>query len=275
MKMVLALDVGGSNIRIAKVDGIHVRNKKTMKTPKKKKQILEAVIELISSYEKNKIISIAIAGFERKGKITHSLNMDFNDISLRGILQKKFNAKVYVENDANCAGLAELHHGAGRGKNNFVLLTLGTGIGGAVIIDGKLYRGNGGAAQVGSMIICNDIFEHLASGNASVKIAHESGLKNITSLELEERANKKDKKALKVYDEVGYYLGVGVVNLSYIFDPDIFIFGGGFSRVKYIYPNTIKTLNSLYNINPKPKIVKARFGDDAGLIGAALLAKGY
>ncbi len=299
-EMVLALDIGGSNIRIAEVNGVHLANKKMMKTPKTKKQILESVIDLISSYKNKEIICIATAGFERDGKIIHALNMDFNDIALKGILQKKFNAKVYVENDANCAGLAELHHGVGRGKNNFVLLTLGTGIGGAVIIDKELYRGNGGAGEIGSMImsrcfsnnslhlehpkvhtkrkdflICHDIFEHLASGSASVKIAHESGLKNITSLELEERANKKDKMALKVYERVGYYLGVGLANLSYAFDPDILVLGGGFSRVKHIYPNATKTLHLLYNIDPKPKIVKARFGDDAGLIGAALLAKGY
>ena len=80
---------------------------------------------------------------------------------------------------------------------------------------------------------------------------------------------------MKVYERVGYYLGVGLANLSYAFDPDILVLGGGFSRVKHIYPNATKTLHLLYNIDPKPKIVKARFGDDAGLIGAALLAKGY
>ena len=221
-----------------------------------------------------KILEVPV-GEALLGRIVNSLNNDMNGVQLTGILKKKFKTKVFVENDANCAALAELYYGAGKGKKNFVLLTLGSGIGGGAICDGKLYRGSGGAIEPGSMIIDKGIiFEELASGDASVEIARkEFGLKGVTSLELEERANKEDKKALEVYDRVGYYLGIGLSNLTYLFDPEVLILGGGFSRVKHIYPSMYATFNKLYKLNPKPKIVKARFGDDSGLIGAGLLAR--
>jgi predicted NBD/HSP70 family sugar kinase len=272
---ILALDIGGTHIRIAEVSGINVTNKKDIKTPNRKKDILKAIFSCIKSYEKFSSIGVSVAGFERNGIMQHSLNTDINDISLSGILKKEFKVPVFVENDANCAGLAELHFGAGKGKKNFVLLTLGTGIGGAAIVNGKLYIGNGGAMEPGSMIIDKEkIFEYWASGNASVRIAREEfGFKGISSLELEEKANNGNKKAIAVYDKVGRYLGIGLLNLTFIFDPDILILGGGFARVKHIYPPMEKAFKEFYNITPVPPIVRAKLGVDAGLIGAGLLTK--
>ncbi|MFH1290053.1 MAG: ROK family protein, partial [Nanoarchaeota archaeon] len=231
--------------------------------------------DVVGEYGKVDAICVSTAGFLRDGKIVNSLNNDLDGVRLLSVLKKKFKTRVFVENDASCAALAELHYGAGKGKKNFVLLTLGSGIGGGVIVDGRLLRGRGGAAEVGSMHVDGEkyIWEELASGHASVRIAREIGLKGINSLELEKRANKGDKKAKKVYDIVGKNIGMGISNLAYIFDPELIIVGGGFSRVKYIYPSMHATFNKLYKLNPKPKIVKARFGDDAGLVGASLLVK--
>ena len=271
--MILALDIGGTNIRSAIVEKTRIINYKKIKTPKNKKEILETLNEIIKSYEKPDKICVSAAGFERNGIMQHSLHADINEISLSKILKSKFHVPVYLDNDANCAGLAELHYGAGKSLNNFVLLTLGTGIGGAIIINKKLYRGKGGAGEIGSMIIDDKtIFENLASGNASVEIAKKFGFKKTDSFELEAKANKGDKKALAVYQKIGEYLGIGLANLAYIFDPDAIILGGGFSRVKHIYAPAQKTLNKLYNLNPKPKILNAKFSDNAGLIGAALLS---
>jgi len=271
--MVLALDIGGTNIRSAVVQGTRLSLYRKTRTPRKKKDILKVIEEMVDSYGKQNVICVATAGFERGGKIQHSLNADINGLALSAILRRKFRAKVYLDNDANCAGLAELHYGAGKGLRNFVLLTLGTGIGGAIVVDGKLYRGNGAAGETGSMVINNGkIFEDLASGRASVLIARRAGLK-VSSLELEKLADKGNKKALGVYNKVGENLGVGLANIAHIFDPDVIIIGGGFSRVKYIYASARKTFESLYRIVPRAKIVKAKFGDDAGLIGAGLLSK--
>jgi len=270
--MKLCLDIGGTNIRSAIAEGTKLVDYRKTPTPKKQKETIARIFEVVEGYGKVDAICVSTAGFERDGKIVNSLNNDMDGAPLTKLLKAKFGKKVYVENDANCAALAELNYGVGKGKKNFVLLTLGSGIGGGAILNGQLYRGNGGAIEPGSMRIDHEeIFEHLASGDASIRIAHEQGLKDINSFELEKMADQGDKKAKRVYDIVGRNIGIGIVNLAYIFDPELVVVGGGFSRVKYIYPEMEKTFRKLYKLNPKPKIVKARFGDDAGLIGASLL----
>ncbi len=272
--MNLALDIGGTNIRIALVDETKITNKIKAPTPKIKKEIVKEIIRLISQYNNYQSICVSIAGFEYQGKIQGALNMDFNNVPLKSILKNKFSKQIYIQNDARSAALAELTYGNGKSLNNFILLTLGTGIGGAIIINKKLYLGNGTAGEVGSMFIeKNKIFEHLASGSASVNLANQVGLKNISVYDLESLAKKGNKKALEVYSIIGHNLAIGLSNLSYTLAPEAFIIGGGFSRVNFIYPQTIKTFHNLYKINPKPRIIKVKFGDDAGLIGAALLPK--
>ncbi len=272
--MNLSLDIGATNIRIALVDKTKIKNKIKTPTPLIKKEILEKIIHLISQYKNYHSICISIAGFEYQGKIQGTLNMDFNNVPLKSMLKNKFSKKIYIQNDARSAALAELIYGNGKSLNNFVLLTLGTGIGGAIIINKKLYLGNGTAGEVGSMFIeKNKIFEHLASGLASVNIANQIGLKNISVYDIESLAKKGNKKALEVYSKIGENLGIGLVNLSYALAPEVFIIGGGFSKVNFIYPQTIKTFKEKYTILPTPKIIKAKFGDDAGLIGASLLPK--
>ncbi|MBU0466261.1 MAG: ROK family protein [Nanoarchaeota archaeon] len=271
---ILALDIGGTNIRSAIVQGVKLKDYRKVKTPHKQKETIKKIFECVEGYGKVDAICVSTAGFLRDGKIVNSLNNDMDGVHLFDVLKKKFKTKVFVENDANCAALAELYYGAGKGKKNFVLLTLGSGIGGGAILDGKLYRGGGGAIEPGSMRVDGEKYrwEDIASGDGSVFLARKNGLK-VNSLELEHRADKGDKRAKKVYDEVGRYLGIGLSNLAYIFDPELLIIGGGFSRVKYIYPKMRATFDKLYKLNPKPKIVKARFGDDAGLIGASLLVR--
>lgn len=273
--MILALDIGGTHIRSGVVAGTKIKEKKNIETPEKRKDILKAINDTISSYKKPKAICISIAGFERKGIIQNSLNLDINFVPLSKILKKKFKVPVYIENDASCAALAEFHHGTGKKHKNFILITLGTGIGGGAILNGKLYRGRGGAMEPGSMRIFgeNPIWEKLASGDASVRIARLLFKSKITSRDIERLADKGNKKAKAVYNKIGNYLGIGIANLAYIFDPEAIIIGGGFSRVKYIYPEMHKTFSKLYHLKPKPPIIKAKFGDDAGLIGAALLPK--
>jgi glucokinase len=271
--MILALDIGGTNLRSALVSNSKISKKKSSSTPKKKGNILKSIISTIEQYKKPNSINIAIAGFERNGKLQHSINLDTEGLQLSKILKQKFKVPIYIENDANCAGLAELHYGSGKGKRNFVLLTLGTGIGGAIIINKKLYRGAGGAGEIGSMYINNKIFEHHASGNASLTLAREIISPKITSLELEELANQGNKRALDIYNEIGHFLGIGLANIAFFLDPEAIILGGGFSRVKHIHAPAKHTFNKLYNITPKPKVLRAKLGVDAGLIGAGLLSK--
>lgn len=270
--MRLCLDIGGTNIRSAFVRETKLIDYRKTKTPHKKKETIKTIFEVISSYKDVDSICVSSAGFERNGKLVNSLNNDLDGTPLTKLLKKKFRKHVFVDNDANCATLAEQFYGAGKGKKNFVMITLGSGIGGGAVMDGKLIRGQGGAIEPGSMRINGEkyLWEELASGHASVRIAHEKGLK-VNSMELEDMADNHEKRAIAVYDLVGENLGIGISNLAYIFDPEIIIIGGGFSRVKYIYPILNKTFKKLYKLSPKPKIMKAELGDDAGLIGASLL----
>lgn len=273
--MTLAIDIGATNIRVADVSGKIVRNKQQSPTPKTKKKIIRTLFSLIDQHKNRKVICIGLAGFIKSERILGTPNMDLNNVDLKRLLERKYKARVYLENDAKCAGLAELYYGNGRRFRNFILLTLGTGIGGAAIINKKLYRGSGVAGEFGHMILQDkDIdLEHLSSGPASLELAKKLGFKKISSLALEDLAKHHNKRALEVYKEVGEKLGIGLLNLSYAFDPDAIILAGGFSRVKLIHKEATRVFRSRDKIKRKIPVIFAKLGQDAGLVGAALLPK--
>ncbi len=270
--MVIAIDLGASNIRSAQVAGKTIRNKKIIKTPKTKKEIEQALFSLLDSYEEKKIICVGVASFMRKGNTIGTPNMDFAHENIISLLKNKYRAKVFVENDAKCAGLAELYFGNGKGKKNFVVITLGTGIGGALIVNGKLYEGESFAGEVGQLIVHGKRLEELASGPATEKLAQQRGL-TANNVRLKQLADKGDRKVLALYKEVGGYLGVGLANVAYIVDPEVIILGGGFSNVSQIITQARIVFHKLDIIKRNIPVVGAQFKDDGGLIGAALLCK--
>jgi len=269
----LALDIGASNIRIAEVSGIRITNKKVVPNPKKKEKILSTLCTIIEQYKKQPI-GIGVASFMRNNVTICTPNMDFENINLKHLLQKKYKVSVQVENDANCATLAEAKFGHGKGLKNFALLTLGTGIGGGIIINRKLYTGGcGTASEPGHMIIDGKHLEDRASGTATLKLAKSKGLKIKNTFELEALAKKGNKKAKETYEIVGKYLGAGLLDLAYLLDPEVIILGGGFANVKAIYKPAIKILHEEDWAKRKIPVKHAKLKDDAGLIGAALLGK--
>lgn len=272
--MNLALDIGATNIRIAEVSGKKIKNRQEIKTPETKSGIQKALFSLISSYPKPDNICIGVAAFTKNGKTYGTPNMDFNHVDIPKLL-KKYKVPVYVDNDANCAGLAEKYFGHGKKRKNFLVLTLGTGIGGAIFLNGKLYHGSGFAGEPGQTLIYNQRLETLASGPASLEIAKKYGFEKITSLELEKEANEGNLKARNVYREIGHYIGTSILNFSYILDPEIIILGGGFAKVKHIYPEIFRILEEEDMIPRKLRVVHAKLSDDAGLIGAALLPREF
>jgi len=273
--MTIALDVGASKIRIADVTGTKVKNKVEIKTPKTKSAILGSLTELIENFteKKPREICIGMAGIQKNGLIINSPNLPaVNNVNIKSFLEKKFKTKVYVENDVHCAGLAEKYFGYGKKYRNWCMLTLGTGIGGATFVNGKLFKGQGIGMEPGQMLIEGKRFEEIASGPASVRLARQKGIKG-DSFKIEELAKKGNKKAISVYDEIGRRLGIGLLNISYIYDPEIIILGGGFAKVKFIWKNMLKTLYNSDMAKRKIPVRHAKLSDDAGLIGAALLSK--
>lgn len=249
-------------------------------------------------------ISVAACGAidSETGVIAFSPNLPgCRDIPLRDILRNRLGVNTMLINDANAAAWGELHLGVGKGVNNLVCLTVGTGIGGAIIIDGRLYTGSSGSAgEIGHMVIeangvrckCgnNGCLEALASGTAIAReaVAHVAcgepsslneivagRLENITAEKVALAAREGDSLALNIINEAATYLGVGMVNLVNIFNPEMIIVGGGVARMGDLLLNPARMVvrERAFPVAAEAvSIVSSQLGSDAGMLGAAILA---
>ena len=251
-------------------------------------------------------ISIAAAGaidFDL-GLVTSSPNLPgWHNVLLRDMVNRKYKVKTFLINDASAGALGEHHFGVGRGVNNLVYLTVGTGIGGGIIINGRLYSGpSGSAGEIGHMTIdvngprcsCGNIgcLEMLASGTAIAREAvrrisegKESSLtqmawgkrENVTAEKVAVAARGGDGLALEVISKAAIYLGVGMVNLVNIFNPDMIIVGGGVSQMGdlLLEPARRVVKERAFQLSAQAvRIVPAQLGDNAGVLGAAVFAYG-
>ena len=206
------------------------------------------------------------------------------NVNIKSMLQKKLNKQIYIENDANAAALGELLFGAGKGFRNLVYMTISTGIGGGIIIKGKVYTGAlGTAGEIGHMVIepkgpkcgCGNrgCLEALASGPA---IARMAGTKN--ALEAEIAARKGNKKAQKAINTAAKYIGIGIANINNMLNPDIFVIGGGVSNMGSLLLDPVKAWARKYSMEASRKsliIVPAKLKNNAGVMGAiAICMKG-
>jgi len=249
-------------------------------------------------------MSIAAAGAidSEKGLVTSSPNLPgWHDVPVRDIVRSKYKVDPFLINDASAAALGEHEFGAGKGVNNLIYLTVGTGIGGGIIIDGKLYCGvSGSAGEIGHMTIdvngtrCNcgntGCLEILASGTAMAKEATrrikqgegssltkivEGKIENITAETVEFAARGGDYLALEVISKAATYLGVGMVNLANIFNPEMIIVGGGVAKMGELLLEPARRVvqERAFKLPAKAvRIVPAQLGDDSGLVGAAVFA---
>ena len=249
-------------------------------------------------------ISIAAAGAinSDKGLITSSPNLPgWDAVPLRDIIKEKYRVITFLINDASAAALGEHRLGAGREVSNLIYLTVSTGIGGGIIINGKLYSGQcGGAGEIGHMTIdvngprCNcgntGCFEVLASGTAVAKEAirrirqgERSSLieivagkiENITAEKVEVAARGGDSLALDIISRAAIYLGVGMVNLVNIFNPEMIIVGGGMAKMGDLLLNPARQVvkERAFQLSAQAvRIVPAQLGEDAGVLGAAIFA---
>lgn len=250
-------------------------------------------------------ISIGAAGaidFE-KGLVTSSPHLPgWHDVPLRDIIKENYKVNTFLINDANAAALGEHHFGAGKGINNLIYLTVSTGIGGGIIINGKLYSGScGSGGEIGHMTIdvngprcnCGNIgcLEMLASGTAVAKeairrISHgeksslteivEGKIENITAEKVSMAAQGGDSLAMEVIVKAATYLGVGMVNLVNIFNPEMIIVGGGMSKMGDLLLNPARQVvreRAFQLLAQAVRIVPAQLGDNAGVLGAAVFAR--
>jgi glucokinase len=220
----------------------------------------------------------------RTGRILRATNLPLDDFDLRSHARSRFGLPVGVENDANAAALAEWKLGAGKGLDNLVVLTLGTGVGGGLVLDGRLYRGWAELGHIGVQAdgppcqgTCHGRghLEALVSGSAADRIAAELWGPEATSHTLVERAREGSEDALARLDAMALHFGAGIGSLVNIFDPQLVIVGGGFGEaVADLLLGPAQEAARRQALSPADRelrVVTASLGTDAGLVGAGLV----
>ncbi|MGA2141276.1 MAG: ROK family protein [Brevinematales bacterium] len=264
--------------------------------------IKQCIRDLIDHADGKKIdaIGVGVPGIAfDNGRISIFSNIRvFDNYPMGPEIEKELKIPVFVDNDANNAARGEFKFGAGIGKKNFVLITLGTGIGGGVFINSDIYSGtNGCAGEVGHMVIvpdgkqcgCGNFGCWEAYGSASAMIRRASCLigrkvktsltryypDNITAKVITDEARAGDPIALRIFDETAYYIGLGTANIINILNPQLCIFGGGLSHAGKFLFDRVK-FHAMLNAAPAAweavDIVAAKLGNKAGIFGAAALA---
>ncbi|MBF0517128.1 MAG: ROK family protein [Nitrospirae bacterium] len=290
----IGVDLGGTNLRVAAVsrEG-EIVDRITVPSTGNVIESLTGAIERLFS-DKINGIGLAIAGLTDGKTILSSPNLPIlKDIDVVGILEKKFNTPVYMGNDASVAALGESIAGAGKDLHTFVMLTLGTGIGGGVVYNRKLLNIAGELGHVivepgGRLCGCGGkgCLEAYASARAMSTVAAEAielnrqtkmtqrGGGELMPADIYKYALEGDDLAIEIFKTAGFYLGIGIANYINIFGPDAIILMGGLIGAWDIYvKKAIKTAaaSAFKELYAKTAIIPSKLGGDAGIIGAAEL----
>jgi len=222
------------------------------------------------------------------GRTYDMVNLPFHDFPLREYIATRFGLPVGLDNDANAAAIGEWRAGAGRGVDDLVMLTLGTGVGGGVVSGGAPFRGrNGGGAEFGHVVIVHDgrpcqgactgrgHLEAYASGHAASEAAREAFGPSADAHRLTRLANEGDAQAKKILAELAGYLGSGIGSFVNVFAPELVLLGGGFGVAAFDYlagpAEETARREALEPMRDGFRLAKAELGTAAGLIGAAFV----
>jgi len=283
MQNIMGIDLGGTNIKTALIslNGKIIKKYETSTEAKKgTKAVINNIISSIKRIQKGKIVGIGIGSpgplNYKTGVITNPVNLPFKNFPLKNIIEKKLKLKTFLDNDANCFALAEAMFGSGKYYENVVGITLGTGLGGGIIINKKIYHGRHNAAELGHMTINYDGPKSRCGNNGCIEthvaargITRIYDKKSVPYL-IQKLAFKGNKKAIKTYEKMGYYLGIGLTNIIYALDPDIIVVGGKISNSwKFFNKSMNKAIKERYFTKPC-RIVKSNL-KEAGILGAAAL----
>lgn len=285
MKKYVSIDIGGTAIKYGLVDeqGVIVE-KYEMPTEASKggPSILEKAVGIVDNFcSKEEICGICIstAGMvdTKKGEIFYAAPLIPNYIGtkFKETMETRFNLPCEVENDVNCAGLAEYMSGASKGTDSAVMLTIGTGIGGSLILDGKVFHGfSGSACEVGYMHMDGSDFQTL--GAASILTKKVAAWKNEPAEEwngyhIFEEAKKGDEVCCRAIDEMVDVLGRGISNICYVVNPEMVVLGGGIMAQEEYLRDKIENAVKKYLVSSMAehtKIAFAQHRNDAGMLGA-------
>ena len=307
-EIVIAFDLGGTNLRMAAVDAdgsLLYRTKRETPRAGNVAEILKTIVDAALECQSNcrefetKALAAAVPATVsvERGLILKAPNLPaLNNLKITAALESELNLKTVLENDANAAALGENWLGASRGIKNSILATLGTGVGGGIVIDGKILRGiDGTAGEIGHIPVeprgakcgCGSVgcVEQYASAGAIARIFNElkeqfpaSILQNKTpqtAAEIYAAGKAGDELALEVFRLAGFYLGVALSGLVNVLNPEIIVIGGGVAAGwDLLVPHTEAEIRQRAYPEPaaRAKIARAELGDDAGILGAARLA---
>lgn len=302
---VVGVDIGGCITTIALIN-LSGQIKRITTFPSNRTSMLDALIEQLERFLSRvdpgvRIIGMGIGapGITRSsdGLILSAPALDWTNVPLKRLLEERFHLPVYVDNDVNLAALGEFWKGAGKDKRNVIMITVGTGIGCGLILDGTLYRGAGGAAgEIGSMVTEADAVDHWtdpvftgfgfleskaggpglvrqilerideADASSPLRRAHDP----LTAKEVFEAARKGDPLAKSIVSQSLCHLAAGIINTIVLIDPEVVILGGGLMGSSDMLLPKIR--EAVSRLSPsQPEIRSAQLGDDAGVIGAAAL----
>ncbi len=313
MALTIGIDVGGTKV----LGGVVDESGKVLTTARKDtprqggaaltQTIADVAKELLAQHSVSSV-GVSAAGFvssDRKTMLATPNIADWNGVDLDHELTKLIGLPVVIENDANAAAWGEAKFGAGQNQNHMMMLTVGTGIGGGIVVNGQLYRGAFGiAAEFGHVRVVPEghlcgcgargCFEQYASGNALLRHAREAinaspevarnllsrgdgTVAGITGQAITEAARDGDPVALAAFNTTGQWLGAGIASLCVLLDPACVVIGGGvIDAGEILLKPTRESLERnmpFAGKHPYPEIVAAKLGNEAGLVGVADLAR--
>jgi glucokinase len=288
-RMIVALDVGGTNLRGALVDArgrlSHRRSVRTRADAPAREvlnQMVEAVEALAGREHRIAGVAVAIAGFLdlKRTTVLHSPNFPaWRRVGLHAHLQRRFKPPLRIENDANAALLGERWRGALAGIDDAMLITLGTGVGGALCCGGELRAGtHGGAGEFGHLTV-DPRGPRCGCGNRGCLEAWigARGIERRTGKSLSrlnDDAGRGDPRAIREFHDLGVRLGIALASLGFAFDPEVIALGGKVARAyRHFAPAARAEMRRRLGRHPAraARLVRCRLGDDAGLVGAASL----
>ena len=304
MVTTIGIDLGGSKVLAVRMREGEIVEDARFPVAAGPGDLTEAAIEAVRAVWSDDVaaLGVGVAGMVTwpTGVFVWGTHLAGSDVPLRANLQAALGVPVMVDNDANAAAWAELHLGAGRGYSNLLLVTLGTGIGGAIVIDGRIHRGGSFAGEIGHMtheqggLQCDcgklGCWETVASGPALARLAKASIAQNpdgtlahrypdaiVAGEDITGAADAGDETARGLVAQVGAALGQGLCNLIAVLDPEVVIVGGGLGSIgeSLLGPARRVAADALHGGSHRmvPPILVASLGPAAGAVGGALLVK--
>jgi glucokinase len=289
--MYIGIDVGATKIKGIIFNKGEILNSIKIMTPSSSDKFIQEITNLIKAlikeYPQVKGVGICFPGNvnREKGIIIRMPNLPkIKNLEIIKKIKSNINLPIKIENDGKCAVIAEFLYGEGKGKKDIIALTLGTGIGGGTIVNKTLCIGRGNAGEVGHVTLIPDgikctcggkgCFEAYAASKNIMRMAKIAKLNAKNPLDVENLARNKNKKALEIYQKIGYYLGIGIGDLIKIFDPEVITISGSISNASDLFLEiTEKELDKRVFFNHcNIKISKIK---DAPVVGAASLFEYY